>query len=104
MMPVLSGYFARLIRGENAMNLRGAACVLALAGLTCFGGMAKAAHCGACYYPSGSACIEQCCVPEVRYRVCYQTSWEAQTRICYRPVYQTVMRECSYTVCRPVFE
>src|SRR5262249_12296488 len=86
------------------MRGRGAVGILILAAVACFGGKATAAHCGACNYPAGPTCMEQCSVPEVRYHVCYRTGLEPQTRICYRPVYQTVMRECSFTVCRPVFE
>src|SRR5437773_892746 len=67
-------------------------------------GTARAAHCGACCYPTRVVCQEQCCVPEVRYRVCYQEVWEEQTRVCYRPVMHTVMKECAYTTCRPVYE
>ena len=78
--------------------------VAALVGLGSLGGNARASHCGACAYPPACCCQEQCCLPTIRYRVCYQTVWEPQTRTCYRPVYQTVMRECCYTVCRPVFE
>ena len=59
-------------------------------------------------------------MPQVRYRVCYQTVVESQTCVCYRKVYHTVMRECKYTsykkcyeqrcreekytVCKPVWE
>src|SRR5262249_10928999 len=69
-----------------------------------FAGTAEAAHCGACRYPVCHHRAEQCCMPEVRYKVCYQTVIEERTKTCYRPVYQTVMRECRYTVCKPVYE
>ena len=78
--------------------------VLALASLTLPEQTARASHCGACDYPAGSSCAEQCCVPSVRYRVCYQTVEEQKSCVCYRPVYQTVMKECRYTVCKPVYE
>src|SRR5262252_8813836 len=57
-------------------------------------GTAQAAHCGACRYPAWHCHAEQSCMPEVRYKVCYQTVIEEHTKTCYRPVYQTVMREC----------
>ena len=86
--------------------------LVALAGLGLLGGLgdqtligtAQAGHCGACRYPVCHRSAEQCCMPEVRYRVCYQTVIEEHTKTCYRPVYQTVMRECRYTVCKPVYE
>src|SRR5438477_121838 len=65
---------------------------------------ARAAHCGASGYPAGCAAPENCCPPAVRFKVCYQTVTEYQTRVCQRPVYRTVMRECRTTVCKPVYE
>ena len=78
--------------------------VAALLGLGALASPAEAAHCGACAYPVQAALPEQCCLPAVRYRVCYQTVLEDQTRTCYRPVYRTVMKECRYTTYRPVYE
>src|SRR6516225_245336 len=68
------------------------------------GERASAAHCGASGYPADCCAPEQTCMPAVRYRICYKTVVEDQTRVCYRPVYHTAIRECRYTVCRPVFE
>src|SRR5437588_183556 len=76
----------------------------ALAGLVALGGTARASHCGACAYPAASCCPEQCCVPVVRYRVCYQTVEEDRACVRYRRVYHTVMKECPYTVWKPVYE
>src|SRR5437667_12287065 len=78
--------------------------LVVLTALTLLAGQARAAHCGACGYPSGVVCQEQCCVPEVRYRVCYQEVWEDQTRVCYKPIMHTVMKSCTFTTCRPVYE
>src|SRR5262245_17722165 len=86
------------------MRWRFGACLAVVAGLTVFAGASRAAHCGACCYPAAVVCQEQCCVPEVRYRVCYQEVWEERTRVCYRPVMHTVIRECTFTTCRPVYE
>src|SRR5436309_15845621 len=76
---------------------------VATAGLA-FPGGARAAYCGASDYPAGCAAPENCCAPAVRYKVCYKTVVDYETRVCQRPVYRTVMRECRYTTCRPVYE
>ena len=94
-----------------------AAAVFALAAWT---NPASAAHCGACDYPAPCCEPEQCCMPVVRYRVCYRTVEEEQPCVCYRQVFHTVMKECRsvcyktvyeqhvrqehYTVCKPVYE
>ena len=78
--------------------------VAALVGLGAWASPAAASHCGACAYPVQMGCAEQCNLPAVRYRVCYQTVVEDQKQICYRPVYRTVMKECRYTTYRPVYE
>src|SRR5262249_46666829 len=67
-------------------------------------GSAQGSHCGACSYPTSSCCPDQCCMPRVRTRVCYQTIVENRTKVCYRPVYHTVLKECRYTTSRPVYE
>src|SRR5262245_57702898 len=76
----------------------------ALVGLAAAVSPAAAAHCGACGYPAPTCCPDQCCLPVVRYRICYKTVVEEQTEVCYRPVYQTVLKECRETVCKPVYE
>src|SRR5262249_35058911 len=86
---------------ETEMRLKVAFAVLALAGLA---RPAAALHCGACSYPVTAGSPEQCCVPTVRYRVCYQTVVGNQTQLCYRPAYHTVMKELRWATCRPVYE
>src|SRR5262249_31558511 len=76
----------------------------ALAGWMASATPAEASHCGACGFPAQTICAEQCQMPEVRYRVCYQTVVEEQRRVCYRPVYRTVMKECRSPSWRPVYE
>src|SRR5262249_55936010 len=78
--------------------------VAAVLGLTALAGPAAASHCGACAYPAQPCCPEQCELPAVRYRVCYQTVVEEKLEVCYRPVYHTVMRECRTTCYKPVYE
>src|ERR1700722_15546191 len=67
-------------------------------------GGARAAHGGATGYPADNYSPEQCCMPAVRYQVCYRTVEEERTAVRYRPVYHTVMKECRYTTCHPVYE
>ena len=59
----------------------------ALLGLGALAPPAAASHCGACAYPTGCASPEQCCMPSVRYRVCYKTIVEEQTEwiVRYQP-------------------
>src|SRR3954454_5034898 len=76
----------------------------ALAGWMASATPAEAPHCGACAFPAQNICAEQCRLPEVRYRVCYQTVVEEQTQVCHRPVYRTVLKECRSTSYRPVYE
>src|SRR5436190_1583106 len=78
--------------------------VTALISLGLVQSSAWAWHCGACAYPGGYTSQEQCCMPTVRYHVCYQTVYEDQSCVQYRPVYHTVMKECHTTVCKPVYE
>src|SRR5262249_9056746 len=86
---------------EQQMRLKVAFAVLALAGLA---RPAAALHCGARSYPVGACSPDQCAVPCVRYKVCYQTVVENKTDVCYRPVYRTVMKELRWTDCKPVYE
>src|SRR6185436_20666324 len=91
-----------VLRGGQSMRLKVASALLgALLGLGVCGNAVRASHCGACAYPAHCCTPEQCCLPTVRYKVCYQTVVEEQSRTCYRPVYRTVMRECRYTCHRP---
>ena len=76
----------------------------ALAGWMASAKPAQASHCGACAFPEQTLGAEQCCVPQVRYRVCYQTIVEDQTQTCYRQVFHTVMKECRSTSWSPVYE
>src|SRR5438105_1236276 len=76
----------------------------AVMGLGSVAGEGRAAHCGANSYPAACCGSEQCCLPAVRYRVCYRTVVETQSCVRYRPVRHTVMKECRYTVCKPVYE
>src|SRR5437763_1748860 len=66
----------RMPRGGFFMSWRIGGGLAVLAALMTFDGVARAAHCGACCYPTQVVSQEQCCVPEVRYRVCYQEVWE----------------------------
>jgi hypothetical protein len=59
--------------------------------------------CGATAY-SEACCPQPSCYPTVRYRTCYQTVVEEQTRTCYRMVPRTVMKEVRETVCKPVYD
>src|SRR5688572_18466548 len=77
--------------------------VAALAAVMALQSPARAAHCGASAYPA-ACCPDSCCYPKVRYKTCWQTVVEDQTRVCYKNVYKTVMKECRYTVCKPVYE
>ena len=43
-------------------------------------------------------------MPSVRYQICYRTVEELRTGVRYRSVQHTVMNECRYTTCRPVYE
>jgi len=63
----------------------------------------RAAHCGALAY-SDACCPQTTCYPKVRYRTCYQTVVEEQTRTCYKMVPKTVMQEVRQVVCKPVYE
>ena len=59
---------------------------------------------GHAVYPVQCCEPEQCCMPAVRYRVCYHTVVEEQNCVCYRPVYHTVMKECRTTCFKPCYE
>jgi hypothetical protein len=56
---------------------------------------------GAC---APSCCPEACCVPKVRYKTCYQTVVECKDVCTYETVQRTIMKECRYTICKPVYE
>jgi len=47
--------------------------IAAVAGLGTIGGRAPASHCGAGAYPADCSSSEQCCLPAVRYQICYRT-------------------------------
>src|SRR5262249_4882553 len=96
--------FSRRVR-NSLMNLKlGPALLGAVVGVVLLPAGASAAYCGACAYPVQPCNPEQCCLPVVRYRICYRTVVEEQKCVSYRPTYHTVLKECHYITVRPVYE
>src|SRR5262245_8457675 len=77
---------------------------LAVLGIAFTCDTARATHCGACRFPRAMHSAHQVCMPQVQYKVCYQTVCEDRVCVKYRPVYQTTMKECRYTTYEPVYE
>ncbi|MSR79658.1 MAG: hypothetical protein EXS11_02905, partial [Gemmataceae bacterium] len=64
----------------------------------------KAAHLGVFRFPRGCVTKQQCCLPEIKHRVCHKMVTEEIEETCYKPVYRTVLCEETVTVCKPVTE
>src|SRR5262245_19615905 len=85
------------------MRLKFVPLVAAILGLATIANSVHANHCGAFGFP-GALRSDRWCMPQIKYKVCYETVWEDRVSVKYRPVYETVMKECRYTTYERCYE